>query len=115
MQHRPETLQASAARWKSLYKIEAAGVGGRPLDILGVLVDMPLYEYQCSHCRAEFELLVRGQEELACPHCQSPKLTKLLSVPAAHSTSAAELPVCRPSPAGGCGLPQCGMGMCGME
>ena len=57
-----------------------------------------------------------GSEQPACPHCESRQLEKLLSVPAAHTAGSAELPVCRPAPAGGgCGLPQCGMGGCMME
>ena len=77
---------------------------------------MPLYEYSCRDCEAEFELLIRGSEQPACPQCASRRLDKLLSVPAAHSTGSQELPVCRPLPrGGGCGLPQCGQGACGME
>jgi putative FmdB family regulatory protein len=74
---------------------------------------MPLYEYACRDCDAEFELLIRGSEVPQCPECESDRLQKLLSVPAAHNSH--ELPVCSPAPAGGCGLPQCGQGICGME
>lgn len=76
---------------------------------------MPLYEYNCSSCESQFELLVRGSESPACPQCGSSKLEKLLSVPAAHTAaSKSSLPICQtPSPGGGCGLPQCGSGMCG--
>jgi putative FmdB family regulatory protein len=73
---------------------------------------MPLYEYNCRACSAEFELLVRGDEKPRCPECDSPKLEKLLSVPAAHTAGSRELPMCRPAPSGGCGLPQCGSGGC---
>lgn len=74
---------------------------------------MPLYEYTCNHCDSDFELLVRGSEQPRCPECDSPKLEKRLSVPAAHTHgSSRELPVCQPMPGGGCGLPQCGMGGC---
>lgn len=76
---------------------------------------MPLYEYACHDCRREFELLVRGSDEPRCPACDSPRLDKLLSVPAAHSQSGGELPMCLPRPAGGCGLTQCGQGGCMME
>ena len=44
-----------------------------------------------------------------------PKLEKLLSVPAAHTAGARDLPTCQPTPSGGCGLPQCGLGGCMME
>jgi putative FmdB family regulatory protein len=74
---------------------------------------MPLYEYTCTSCDSEFELLVRGSETPRCPECDSPKLEKHLSVPAAHSVgSSRDLPVCHPTPSAGCGLPQCGMGGC---
>jgi putative FmdB family regulatory protein len=73
---------------------------------------MPLYEYACPSCEAEFELLVRGDERPRCPTCDSPKLERLLSVPAAHSAGSRELPMSGPSSAGGCGLPQCGSGGC---
>jgi putative FmdB family regulatory protein len=73
---------------------------------------MPLYEYVCQECDTEFELLIRGGEKPICPHCESTKLTKLLSVAAGHvsdrSSAGGDMPE------GGCGLPQCGMGGCGM-
>lgn len=75
---------------------------------------MPIYEYTCGKCGHEFELLVRDSEPPACPDCGTRKLEKRFSVPAAHTKAPASLPICeRPSP-GGCGLPQCGMGGCGM-
>lgn len=77
---------------------------------------MPLYEYTCTKCRDEFELLVRGGETPVCPQCGSQRLERLLSVPAAHTASAGgNLSICeapRPSP-GGCGAPWCGQGGCG--
>jgi putative FmdB family regulatory protein len=76
---------------------------------------MPLYEYHCPKCQADFELLIRGGEAAECPTCQSQEVHKLLSVPATPSAGSHELPTCRPMPSGGCGLPQCGMGQCGMH
>jgi len=74
---------------------------------------VPIYEYVCEGCGAAFELLLRGGEHPACPACGCEKLARQLSVPAAHTSgSASQLPVCQPAPAGGCGLPQCGMGGC---
>jgi putative FmdB family regulatory protein len=75
---------------------------------------MPLYEYACRKCHHDFELLIRGEETPECPHCGSRKLEKLLSVPAAHTVNASQLPVCSVSPPGGCGAPTCGMGRCPM-
>lgn len=73
---------------------------------------MPLYEYACPHCQTQFELLLRGGEQPACPTCGTSRVEKQLSVPAAHTAGAA-LPMSAPPPmAGGCGKPQCGGGFC---
>jgi len=68
---------------------------------------MPLYEFACSACDKEFELLVasaRWEGKAACPHCGSKKLTKKLSVFASQAAGNTSLPApqaCgRP---GGCG------------
>lgn len=37
---------------------------------------MPLYSYQCTSCKAEFEMLVRSSETPACPECGSDKLER---------------------------------------
>jgi putative FmdB family regulatory protein len=42
---------------------------------------MPIYEYRCRGCETTFELLVRGDRIVVCPHCGSSSLDKLLSVP----------------------------------
>ncbi len=76
---------------------------------------MPIYEYVCNQCGHQFELLVRSQEEkLACPECGRSRLTKLLSVPAAHTGSSQ--PACPAREMGSCGVPNChgGSGGCGM-
>jgi putative FmdB family regulatory protein len=75
---------------------------------------MPLYEYVCAKCEEEFEFLVRGGETPACPTCGSESLRQQLSVVAAH-TSSQESSSCATPSQGGCGLPQCGMGRCGMQ
>ena len=48
---------------------------------------MPLYEFVCGDCHSEQELLVRHEETPVCESCGGTRLTKLLSVPIAHSTS----------------------------
>ena len=75
---------------------------------------MPIYEYVCGECRHEFEALVRGSETPHCAACGGQNLTKLLSVPAAH-TASTDVAGC-PMPGGsemcgrgGCGFPQCQM------
>ena len=40
---------------------------------------MPIYEYRCSDCQREFELLVRSGDEVICPECGSRQLDKLVS------------------------------------
>jgi len=46
---------------------------------------MPLYEFVCQNCSREQELLVRDEQSQRCESCGSTRLTRLLSVPAAHS------------------------------
>ena len=55
------------------------------LSELGGIV--PLYEYRCSGCAKEFELLVRKGDAPACPSCGSQDLEKLLSGVAIKSDS----------------------------
>jgi putative FmdB family regulatory protein len=70
---------------------------------------MPLYEFTCTKCEKDFELLVRSanwSSEAACPNCGSKKLTKKLSVFASQgggsgSAAAAAPQAC--SRPGGCG------------
>lgn len=42
---------------------------------------MPIYAYRCGDCDAMFEVLVRGGDTVACPHCGSVSLNKLPSAP----------------------------------
>lgn len=46
---------------------------------------MPIYEYVCNGCGEEFELLIRGQEQPACPACEGEDLDKQFSLPRVHS------------------------------
>ena len=42
---------------------------------------MPIYEYRCSDCGHEFELLVGvNQENIACPACEGADCKRILSV-----------------------------------
>jgi putative FmdB family regulatory protein len=63
---------------------------------------MPIYEYRCNECRKTFELirsLSEGDQELRCPVCKSPKVSRVMSVfsscPTSDSSSA---PSCGPGP-----------------
>ena len=40
---------------------------------------MPLFDYRCTACDAEFELLVRSETVPTCPHCTSTALEKAVS------------------------------------
>lgn len=40
---------------------------------------MPLFDYHCPQCQADFELLVRASTVPSCPHCGSTTLEKCLS------------------------------------
>jgi putative FmdB family regulatory protein len=40
---------------------------------------MPMYEYVCMKCETHFEELVRGDEEIVCPHCGANKVARQLS------------------------------------
>lgn len=47
---------------------------------------MPIYEYRCRACEAEFEQLVRsmdGDKGMTCPKCNSKQVERRLSVFAA--------------------------------
>ena len=41
---------------------------------------MPLYEYRCSGCNSQFELLIRGGTVPTCPSCGSTALERILSM-----------------------------------
>jgi len=72
---------------------------------------MPIYEYVCHDCGHEFEMLVRSEERPACPSCGRKKLTKRLSVPAAHvaASPADACPVRESCPSQNCSGRGCGM------
>lgn len=46
---------------------------------------MPIFEYHCNACDADFEVLVRSGTVPACAKCGSGNLQKLLSLPAIKS------------------------------
>jgi putative FmdB family regulatory protein len=65
---------------------------------------MPLYEFHCSECEKDSEVLVRSTEwkGTACPQCGSTKLQKKLSVFASAPAGEDALPQCTGNP-GACG------------
>ena len=69
---------------------------------------MPLYEFHCSKCDADSEILVRSADwqGTKCPHCGSTKLAKKFSTFAASSTatsSQSAAPACASGGGGCCG------------
>lgn len=61
---------------------------------------MPIYEYACRDCEKEFELLIQGTAQPACPSCLSTDLEKKFSGFAVTSAGpAATAPV---GPCAGC-------------
>lgn len=68
---------------------------------------MPLYEFACPKCKHTFEELVFNGEAVECPHCHTPKVERLLSVPARPKVVSRSLPMsCDPK------APPCGPGCC---
>lgn len=73
---------------------------------------MPIYEFHCSKCERDSEILVRSSkwQGTKCPHCGSPKLSKKLSVFASATVGgASEAPSCGGGGGGSCGC-HCGGG-----
>jgi putative FmdB family regulatory protein len=73
---------------------------------------MPIYEYVCTDCGEEFEALIRGDQQPACPSCGQKNLQKNISAPAAHSAGSTtpECPVQDSCGADPCCGSDCGMG-----
>ena len=72
---------------------------------------MPIYEYNCQHCKIDFELLLRGNQKPECPECHQHEVTKILSVASAPKSSGS-LPV---RGAETCAAPRCCGGGCQPE
>ena len=66
---------------------------------------MPIYEYHCPKCGADFEKLATAQTAVACPSCESREVTRVLSVFGLKTGSTFV-----PSAGGGCG---CSPSTCG--
>lgn len=73
---------------------------------------MPIYEYSCSKCGHEFELLVRSSTIPDCPSCHSTALEKRLSVFATAGAKTDAAPAV--GPCGSCGHPG-GPGSCALN
>jgi putative FmdB family regulatory protein len=74
---------------------------------------MPIYEYRCRSCEADFEELVRSAEaekSVKCPECGGRKVDRRLSVFAARETA----PCGQTSSASPCSRCGDGQGSCGL-
>jgi putative FmdB family regulatory protein len=65
---------------------------------------MPIYDYRCSACDAEFEQLVRSDTRVSCPKCGGRKLERQMSLTARPATGGKPADFSRigPPPGGGC-------------
>jgi putative FmdB family regulatory protein len=62
---------------------------------------MPLFEYRCSPCSRDFELLIRAKEEARCPQCGTRSVEKLFSESAPPSAQSSQsLPISSACPPG---------------
>lgn len=50
---------------------------------------MPIYEYQCQTCGAQFEKFFRSMarvtDNITCPECHGPDVERLMSAPVVHA------------------------------
>jgi putative FmdB family regulatory protein len=70
---------------------------------------MPIYEYACLACGAEFEKFVQTPAAVACPSCESARVSRRLSLVGVRTGGRADAsPSAAPMGGGGC----CGGG-CG--
>lgn len=68
---------------------------------------MPIHEYVCTSCRAAFEELVRGDEQVHCPRCGSSRSEKKLST-FALARAGSDRPRAQPAPSGPGACGTCG-------
>jgi putative FmdB family regulatory protein len=75
---------------------------------------MPLFEYLCQDCGRGFEKIVPRHDSPAdCPHCNSERVEKQLSVFAVAGSSSSSESMSEGTGCGRCGAAQ--PGMCGMD
>lgn len=74
---------------------------------------MPIYEYRCESCDAQFEELTSAAAaaRVRCPQCSGARVTRLLSAFAVGGGEAAR--AVETGPCGACGASQ--RGMCGSD
>jgi len=74
---------------------------------------MPIYEYRCEQCGAQFEELTssNGAGDVRCRQCAGLQVTRMLSAFAVGGGEAARM--AEEGPCGACGAAQ--RGMCGVD
>lgn len=99
---------------RSLHTLCKPSNGEAHLNYTAGLV-MPIHEYTCTVCRAEFEELVRGEESIECPVCHEARVERRFSTFAtsnpAKASPAQSSPMGGPGGCGTCGDPR-GPGAC---
>ena len=40
---------------------------------------MPIFEFHCTDCDKDFEVLIVGEQEISCPACKGTQIKRLLS------------------------------------
>lgn len=75
---------------------------------------MPVFEYVCKSCSKQFETLVRGADQPACPDCGGEQLEKLFSVFATAVAGPRASAAPSVGPCGSCGDPR-GPGSCSLN
>ncbi|MCU0770319.1 MAG: zinc ribbon domain-containing protein [Verrucomicrobia bacterium] len=73
---------------------------------------MPIYEFHCTKCERDSEVLVRSShwKGTACPHCGSKRLEKKLSTFASTTAGGSEPSACGMGGGGGGGCCGCASG-----
>ncbi len=65
---------------------------------------MPVFEYKCNDCGTKFEeLVIRSDEQVNCPSCNSANATKQLSTFAASVSGSGSAMPCGAPSASSCG------------
>lgn len=79
---------------------------------------MPIFEYRCSDCGTQYDVLHKGAENpdaVQCPSCESRSFVKRFSSFSASTGASSSAPSCE---GGSCGAPAyspCAGGMCGLN
>lgn len=77
---------------------------------------MPIFEYVCTACGKEFEVIVRDSTKPQCPQCRGTKLRQKLSVFAVAGSGKSSGAAAEPAggACGACGDPR-GPGACSLD